>query len=555
MEKWYQRLNPFRRDKIKTLEAITGFKFSGKNSLAGTNITPDSALTISAVWAAVDIISNNIATIEFEVVEKLPGGGRASAFKHPAYDLINGDANADHSNFHFKKLLMVHALLYDNGGWAEIVRFDGITPTALIPLNPMTTKYETKEGVRMVVTQDNAKDPKRWLNPANVIHVYGMSINGIDSLGLIKNARESLGLTMACDDFSAAFFGNGAWMGGFIETTAALSEKSQKQLLESVNEMSQGADKSHKMTVLPYGTKLNQNVVDLKRCNLNEIREYQVIEVCRFFNIQPTKLFDYSNGTMANFEQANIEHYSTTLLPWVVNIEGEFTRKMIPAFERKIYVVKHNMTLSTLKGDPSTIADICTKLVGGPIMTPNEGRAILGLNPVEGGNALLTPVNMQSLQAGSPDTEPSFNNAIDVTVTPPKALEAPKSDNSKFLASARSVAVETFGRLQRREVAAIKRAAQKPTHLLEWIDGFYREHESFAVHTCESSCRLLSDVVGKEINAVEIARNWAADSRAELESLIKTVEPDDLGEAVERLCERWESKPKELVEILIGEGK
>lgn len=533
-----------RRDRYKVLSNLLGIRL-GPNTISGTNVTHENSLSVSAVWAAADVISSHIASIEFEVVETIANGGRRSAPLHPAYKLVYRSPNQFFTAWEFKRTAMVQALIFGRA-WIAVVRdADGINPIALHLLDPKQTGHTTIDGVLLVETK--WEDQTVRLLPANVIEIKSLSLDGFEPCSPVHKAREAIGLAMATEQYSASFFGNGSWVGGFVKAPN-LDKTQMDQLIESLREFNAGPDNAHKLCGLPFGAEVVPNQVDNTKAQLNELRRYQILEVCRFFRIQPTKLMDYTDGTYNNFEQANTEFYNSTLLPWLTQIEQEFSAKL--CYDAR-FSVRHNMTQSVLRGDPSILADIATKLVGGPVLTQNEGRALFGLNPVDGGDTLLQPLNMGGVVTGGIDEEPSLNSLpLPTREAPLAALPAPTPAlaTESQVEAASLLLQETVARCLKREGDRVTKAAQSdPASLLDWVESYYPTHEEYCRQAVAPYVALLGSLVGESLDSTSLACDLAHQGKEAVVALVKCCSPDELPGAVERLTHSWQTRASDFV--------
>ena len=180
----------------------------------GVAVNEDIALTYSAVWACVRVLSETAASLPLIVHRRLPGGGKARFDDHQLSRLLHGKPNPDMTQFTWKQIMTAHAVLWGNS-FNEIEFLNNGDIGALWPLLPDRTRVERKNKVLRYITQSDGKEAV--LPASKVLHVPGMSFDGITGYSVIRLFRESVGLGLAAEEFGARFYGSGATPKGVLE--------------------------------------------------------------------------------------------------------------------------------------------------------------------------------------------------------------------------------------------------------------------------------------------------------------------------------------------------
>lgn len=129
---------------------------------------------------------------------------------------------------------------------------------------------------------------------------------------------------------------------------------------------------------------------------LLETREFNVIDICRFFGVSPVKAFDLSKSSYSTVEATQLAFLTDTLSPLLEKIELEFQRKLYKPSEKKSIDVRFDTSV-LLRADKASLAEYYSKLFQIGSITPNEIRKALDFEPIEYGDKSFIQVNMSTL--------------------------------------------------------------------------------------------------------------------------------------------------------------
>ena len=257
----------------------------------------------------------------------------------------------------------------------------------------------------MIAYENTHNGKTRRLDPEDVLHVRGHTLNGVEGYPLLTAMREAVGLALAQEGFGARFFRNDARSGGFIMTPETNLNPHTKKAMQ--NELSSGdtdqgegqggLDNAFKPKILDAGAKFVPTSITPNEGQFLESRAFQVQEIARFYRVPLVKL-DSSSSTAwgSGIEQLEIAFVTDTLLPLVKRYEDELTRKLIPPRQRDQGVRVRINVSDRIMGDMKDRAEYFSKLGTLGAITRNEIRAREGYNPIAGLDEPLTPVNMQN---------------------------------------------------------------------------------------------------------------------------------------------------------------
>ena len=363
-------------------------------SKTGVQVSEDNALTFSAVYAAVRIISETIASIPLNVYQA-DGETRVKAVGHPIQDLLAKAPNSVSSTFTFREAMAANLVLHGNA-YAKIEMNAAGRPTALIPLNPMKVEVKVVDGEKVYIFAD-----KHTYLDYEIIHFVGLSFNGLTGKSPLAVAREAVAIGLAAQEYGARFYSNGANTGGVITAPGRLNTEVIKRLKESWNRANSGNSNAHGTAILEEGMKYEKIGLDPEAAQFLQSRKFQVNEIARIFRIPPSYLADLENSsTRANVEQQAIQFVRDCVTPYVRRMEVELNRKLFREDEPNLYA--YFTVEGLMRGDLKGRYDAYATARQWGWLSVNDIRDLENLNPVEGGDIYLQPLNM--VQSGQDDT-------------------------------------------------------------------------------------------------------------------------------------------------------
>lgn len=368
--------------------------FDGSASKTGIAITEDNAMRLSAVFGAVRVISETIASLPWDVKQDVDNTTR-NASAHPINKLIHAP-NAMMTDFNFREVCQAHLCLHGNA-FIAIRRNEAGQPVKLIPVHPDRVSVKVYKDEKFY-TIDQGKET---FDDTEMIHILGLSFDGIVGKSVIEAARESIGLGLAADQFGGSFFGNGANVSAILTHPGKLSDEAYKRLMVSWERRYSGLDNSHKTAILEEGMNLQKVSISPSESQFLETRKFGVEDIARFFRIPLAYLGSLENSsTRANIEEQGIQFQRNTILPWVKRWEAEFNRKLFPGDDA--YYIRMNMD-GLLRGDISSRYSSYATARQWGWLSVNDIRRHENLDPIENGDTYLQPLNM--VEAGTDNTQ------------------------------------------------------------------------------------------------------------------------------------------------------
>lgn len=383
------------RDKpVDTVGNGPSFIFGRTNS--GKPVNERSAMQTTSVYACVRILSEAIASLPLHVYKYDENGGKKMVTDHPLYKILHDEPNPEMTSFVFRETMMSHLLIWGNA-YAQIIRDGAGRVIALYPLLPNRMEVDRDEKGNLYYTytrqsdeNPNFKESKDYiLKPEEVLHIPALGFNGLIGFSPIAMAKNAVGMTLACEEYGASFFANGANPGGVLEHPGVL--KDPAKVRESWNEVYRGSNNAHKVAVLEEGMKYQQIGIPPEEAQFLETRKFQLNEIARLYRIPPHMIGDLDKSSFNNIEQQSLEFVKYTLDPWVIRWEQALQKALLLPGEKGDYFIKLNVD-GLLRGDYKSRMEGYSIGLQNGFLSPNDVRALEDLNPIsdeEGGNLYL----------------------------------------------------------------------------------------------------------------------------------------------------------------------
>ena len=373
----FDNLNLFKRSNTNASQveerSFTGAEVS-LNSLLD-NSGPVTSL--SAVYAAVEMISNALA--ELPILIKVDG---IVDTEHPFNHLF--------CNNLMSKYVLIKQLVWDilimNGNALLYIRRDSRgVPKELIYCKPADTQIMYNESTRDLYYL-NQKVAKGRIEPKDMIHLYKNSQDGINGRSIISYAKKVFDLSKYTDATASNYYQSGCNLNGILTITGNPSQEEVEKIRMNWKRL-HGADGNSGLAILKGNMNYQSIGQSAAESQMLEARLFNVSEIARFFNISPVLLGDLTKSSYSTIEAAQLEFVQHTLYPFIVMFEEELNRKLCHRSNVRIDFDESFL----IKSDKAVQANYLNTLVSGGIMSINEARASLGLNPIEGGDKVIIP--------------------------------------------------------------------------------------------------------------------------------------------------------------------
>lgn len=361
----------------------------GYTPVDGVTVSESTALTLSAVFRAVSLISGSIASLPLRTLEESEDGTKQRV---PSFlDFPGGRDRL--TPFEFKELVLVHLLLHGNAYLQHIYNGAGAL-TALHPIHPSQVTPEWDESrpggkVFKVRTNSNGQNQTLEFDASSMTQIMGVSLDGLTGLSPIAAARLSLGTSLSGDKAANRMFRNGAMVSGLVTPGDGedLTEPEALTVKESINRNILGAENAGDIAVINRKLNFQQWQMSAEDAQFLQSRTFQVDEVGRWFGLPPhlLGLTEKSTSWGQGIAEQNRGLSRYTLTPWTERINERLTRLLPPArtaeFDYSAFV----------KPSPEDEIKLLIDQVNSGLLTLNEARKIRNMPPVTGGDVTRLP--------------------------------------------------------------------------------------------------------------------------------------------------------------------
>ena len=357
-------------------------------------------MQMTVVYSCVRVLAETLAGLPLHIYKRGDSNSKEKAKDHAIYFLLHDEPNTEMTSFVFRETLMTHLLLWGNA-YAQIIRNGRNEVIGLYPLMPnMMTVMRSEDGE--IFYKYNHKSEEVYLLKEDVLHIPGLGFDGLIGYSPITMAKNAIGMAMACEDYGASFFQNGAQPGGVLEHPGII--KDPERVRESWNAAFQGPKNANKVAVLEEGMKYQPIAIAPSEAQFLETRKFQLNEIARIFRIPPHMIGDLERSSFSNIEQQSLEFVKYTLDPWIVRWEQSLERALLTKKEKESYFIKFNLD-GLLRGDYESRMNGYAVGRQNGWMSANDIRELENLDRIsaeEGGDLYLVNGNMLPLdKAGS----------------------------------------------------------------------------------------------------------------------------------------------------------
>jgi len=356
-------------------------------SASGQVVSKDTALTISSVWSCVRVISETIASLPISLYEKDTNDKRVTLLNNPLHTLISEQPSSLYDSFSFFERILVDLCL-DGNFYAYIERNSGGLPTQIIPIQCNDVDVYVSPDGREVYYEIDQNEIIPYpvtgkVNSINMLHIKGISTDGVIGKSPIESAAESLGISLSIEKYAGSFYKNSATVGGILSHPGTLKPETAKRLRASWNQTYSGSINAGKTAILEEGMQFIPRSIPNNQAQFLETRQYQVSDIARIFRVPNHMINDLSKISYSSIEAQQIDFVVHTITPWIKRIETALNQKLVPVKQKGKQYFKFNLT-ALLRGDSKTRADYYRTLVNIGVLSPDEVRQFEDFNSMGG---------------------------------------------------------------------------------------------------------------------------------------------------------------------------
>lgn len=584
------------RERAATKEVL-GHPSSGiigwldRKSHAGVQVDPQTAMQTSTVWACTRLLASSIACLPLNLYRPRPGGGNQVATSDPVHRLVHSEPNDDMTSMLFRASRVTKQVNLGNA-FAEIERDQLDRPIALHPINTALVRLErdpeTDELTYFVRSAYGRMEVE--IPPADMLHLpYPVSEDGIVGQGVVLQAAESIGYTIATERMFSSTMANSATPPIVVKHKKKMSDDARRNFRREWNEIHQGPDRSGNLAQLADGAELEQMGFNHQEVQMLQMRQFNVEDLARWYGVPQHMVGHLLRSTNNNIEHQGIEFVKYSLVSLLKVWEQELWRKLLTRRQQdEGWYFKH-LVDALERGDLPSRTDSNMKRFMNGNLTLNEWRRMEDMDPLGAeGDVHFVPANLVPLErllAGpvepvqAPDDDEDEENTDEPADSPDdaddddpdrnggdeadheaerdadeNALAQPAADSAADPADvAARWAADVLGRFTRKEQRAAIRAARRPVPperssngFLDWMDEFYPRHEQQLAEALTAPLAALDRGTASGL-AEGVARLYCQTSQEELLSASDCSQaelPDRVAACVENWTETRTTLPE-----------
>lgn len=373
---------------------VIEFLRDGNGTAAGVTVTIEQAMRVPAVFRCVSLISNSIGMLPLHLIDKQT---KAKASDHPAFRLLHRKPNSWQTAYGFRSLMQSRALLHGNA-YALIVRSRGDVKS-LVPLDPRRVETSLDASWNISYRYERPAGGSIKLSAEDVLHIHGMSDDGVVGQSPVRQAAEAIGLAIAADGAAGNLFRNGSLVGGTLNTDDRLDDDVVERIRADWDGRYSGSENAGRTPILEEGLKYTPLGPSAKDSQHIETRARQVEEIGRVFGVPRPLLMVDETSWGSGIDVLGQFFVRYALNPWFEAWQQAIELRLLTDAEAAQYEAKFNAG-ALERGNMAAQADYFAKARGAgghqPWMSANEVRNILDLPEDAGGDGLTNPMTTQN---------------------------------------------------------------------------------------------------------------------------------------------------------------
>ena len=361
--------------------------FSIPGLVGNKPVTEKTALSLSAYWAGVRIISETIAKLPVDVVKKV--GNTRQQVDHPSEYLLNSEANYKAIAFDFTQILITSAINHGNG-LAIIERDNSGTPIGLINVRKDTCECKDYDGEIWWKVRIDEKE-SIMVNDRDMINLRGFGTHPIEGLSAIAYHKINLGLSLAAQEYGADFYNKGTRIDGYLKFDGEL-DTDRKEKIGLAWRTAYGPNGTKGTAILDSGVDYVRLGLPPEDAQFIETRKFQKNEIATILGIPAHLINELEHATFSNIEHQGIEFVNYCLGSWITRLEQEYRRKLLKIKEKRNHYFKFNVN-ALLRTDVKTKAEYYRLMLDNGVYSINDVLALEDKNPIENGDEHYVQLN------------------------------------------------------------------------------------------------------------------------------------------------------------------
>jgi HK97 family phage portal protein len=351
-----------------------GDDFNTFSSLSATKVDSNTAFQINAIYSAVALISDTIASLPVD--SYIRRDGNRFAFRPRPVWLSRPDIDTTKEAFWGACIV---SLLLDGNAFVRVYSNERGQVVNLTVLNPQSVEIK-RNGIGRVMFEVQGEEG--LLSSDQVIFIPDVVKPGhIRGVSRVEALKTNWGLAIALENYAATFFGSGTQTSGVIEFPGNLTGDQAKMLQEGFDARHRGWGRAHRTAIISGGAKYVPTSVENDKAQFLDSRRLAVEDVARAFNIPPNLLGVQGSFTYASVEQNNQAFVTHTLRPIIQKLETAFTPLLSREPGGETAFIKFNLD-GLLRADINTRMSAYSVGLQAGFLTINDVRRLEDLSPI-----------------------------------------------------------------------------------------------------------------------------------------------------------------------------
>jgi len=355
----------------------------------------DGALQVSAVWAAVELLTDNIASLPLFVYKRANDtqGNKTLARDTPLWTLLHDSPNRRHTPMEFWQYACMNYLLRGNA-YARLVRNDLGEVIEMWPLSADQIEIEVLQD-RSLIYKYSYEGKIAIYDEKSIWHWRDKG-NGVIGMSRLDYMRNSVGVAIDAQNHSSNVFRKSAKRPGVFMIDKVLKEEQREAIRKNYRGLVEGSDDD--LLVLEAGAKFEPLSMSPADLQLLDTRKFSVEDIARWFGISSVLINDTAKTTTwgTGIGQIIEGFYKFKLRPMLEGLEQSLDRRVLTANQRQLYSVEFSLD-AILRGSLADRLDAGSKAVQNGLMTRNEWRQLENMPRMEGADTLTAQVNLAPL--------------------------------------------------------------------------------------------------------------------------------------------------------------
>lgn len=378
------------------IDQLWGSLFGGAQSKSGVPVGWQSALRCTTFLACTRRIAEAVSTVPTKLYQKPRGGKRVEAYDHPVYDLLDSEPNEWQDSLQFKETMAFHCAVTNNAyAFKNYVRGRIVELIPIIPTHVQPRSLRDGSVVYKVTAPDGSQQD---FGTQEILHVRGLSWDGLKGLDAVHLLREPLGLALASEQTHAMLHAHGARPSGVLSVAPNLDEKELIRLAAWVRKHYGGLDNVSRVMVLGNDAKFTP--FDMKGVDSEHLktRQHEIEAICHGMGVLPIVLgYPAEMAARAAAETLIAMHLVHTIRPWHRRFEKAFDRQLLTSQERQAGYYTKFIDGEFLRATAKDRAEYNKVALGGAgnpgWATINNVRDWDDMDEYAGGDHIYAPIN------------------------------------------------------------------------------------------------------------------------------------------------------------------